>query len=331
MITRRIFVIALGAVAISAPLASFAQAPGKLRRIGFLWEREQSDRGHVANLEAFKRGLRELGYMEGKTYTIEHQSAQDDVTRLPTLAAQLVALKVDVIVSTGTPSAIAARSATREIPILITTAANPVGSGLAGTLARPGGNVTGITQGVGHDLYSKRLDLLRQIVPGMRRVGFLYDPNNTGVVGGLKHFEADCRKLELKSLPAPVRNAEDIAAAFDALTRDQAQGLIVSNPSTFGTWRDSIIERAARHRLPAIYVAPNNVEAGGLIAYGPLFSDLYRRAAAYADKIFKGAKPGDLPIEQPNKFELVVNLKSAKALGITIPQSILVSADKVIE
>jgi ABC-type uncharacterized transport system substrate-binding protein len=242
-----------------------------------------------------------------------------------------VALKVDVIVSSGTPSAIAARNATRDIPILITTAGDPPGSGLAISLSRPGGNVTGLTQGVGLELYSKRLDLLRQIVPDMRRVGFLYDPDNAANAKGSSRFEADCQKLGLKALRAPARNAEEISAAFNALKRDQAQALIVTAASTFVPLQQRILEHAASYRLPAVYPVGATAEAGGLISYGTNFPELYRRAAAYADKIFKGAKPGDLPIEQPSKFELVVNLKTAKALGITIPQSILVSADKVIE
>ena len=321
---RRHFLLGL-TVLLAVPF-TFAQAQSRVRRIGFLWERDAP-----GNLAAFKRGMQELGYTEGTSYAIEHRSAQNENARLPALAAELVALKVDLIVSSGTPSAVAAHKATREIPILITSTGDPIGSGLAATLARPGGNVTGLTQNVGQDLTTKRLDLLRQIVPGMRRVGFLYDPDNAATVSGLRQFEADCSKLELKSFRAPVRKAEDIAAVFDTLTRNQAQGLQVSNPSTFAAWRQSIIEHAARHRLPAIYSPRGHVEAGGLISYGPNFSDLYRRAAAYADKIFKGARPGDLPIEQPTKFDLVVNLKTAKALGIAIPQALLLSAEKVIE
>jgi putative tryptophan/tyrosine transport system substrate-binding protein len=326
MNNRRKLIVVLGTAPFAAPFASFAQLQGKVRRIGFLWERDAP-----ANLAAFKGGMNEFGYTEGKSYTIEHRFAQADNARLPALAAEFVALKVDLIVSSGTPSAVAAHKATREIPILITSTGDPIGSGLAITLARPGGNVTGLTQNVGQDLTSKRLDLLRQIVPGIRRVGFLYDPDNAGTVSGLRRFEADCSKLELRSFRAPVRKAEDIAAVFDTLTRNQAQGLQVANPSTFAAWRQSIIEHAARHRLPAIYSPRGHVEAGGLISYGPNFSDLYRRAAAYADKIFKGARPGDLPIEQPTKFDLVINLKTAKALGVSIPQAMLLSADKVIE
>jgi ABC-type uncharacterized transport system substrate-binding protein len=326
---RRRLLLGIAAV-LAAPATSFAQSQGKMRRIGFLWEGNYPGTTYARSFDAFRTGMRELGYTEGKSYVIEHRSAQSDNARLPALAAELVALKVDVIVSSGTPSAVAARDATREIPILITTAADPIGTGLGATLARPGGTITGLTQTVA-GLGTKRLDLLRQIVPGMRRVGLLYDPDNASAVVILRHFESDCSKHELKALPAAVRKAEDIQVVFKTLTRDQAQGLVVPAFSTFNAWRGNIIEHAAKHRLPAIYVGSANVEAGGLIAYNTNLRDLYRRAAAYADKIFKGAKPGDLPIEQPTKFELFVNLKTAKALGVTIPHSILLSADKVIE
>ena len=328
MNNRRKLVIALGAGALTAPFASYAQQQGKVWRIGFLWERDQSD--YVPRFEAFKTGMRELGYIEGRSYSIEHRSAQSDLARLPALAAELIALKVDVVVSSGTPSAVAAHNVTREIPILIETIGDPVGVGLAVTLRRPGGNVTGLT-GLSSDLVTKRLDLLRQILPGIRRVGFLYDPDNDNDVQLLRRFESDCSKVKLISVRAPARKAEEIAAAVNTLKRDKAQGLIVTNGNTNSASRGLIIEHVAKHRLPAVYGPIYFAEAGGLISYGANFTDLFRRAAAYADKIFKGAKPGDLPIEQPIKFELIVNKKTAKALGIKIPDSILILADKVIE
>jgi putative ABC transport system substrate-binding protein len=329
MINRRKLLITFGASALIAPLGSFAQQQGKVWRIGFLLDGEQSD--YVQRLDAFKAGMRELGYTEGRDYAIEQRAAQTDLARLPALVAELLALKVDMIVAPSTPPALAARNATREIPILIATAGNPVGNGLAASLSRPGGNVTGLTQDVGTDLYTKRLDLLRQIVPGMRRVGFLYDPDNAANTLGLRQFESDCGKLGFKSVRAPVRKAEEIAAAFNTLQRDKAQGLIVTPASTNIARRDSIIENAAKHRLPSVYSVGIFAESGGLISYGANLPDLYRRVAAYADKVFKGAKPGDLPIEQPIKFEMVINLKTAKVLGIKIPNLILVRADKVIE
>lgn len=274
--------------------------------------------------------LRDLGYAEGRNYIIEQRSAGADIARLPALVAELLALNVDAMIPSSTQAALAAHKAAREIPILIATVSDPVGVGLASSLRRPGGNVTGLTN-IAVELYTKRLDLLRQTLPGMRRVGLLYVPDYANDVQGLKQFEVDCAKLGFKSIRAPVRKVEEIAAAFNLLTRDKAQGLIVSGANATLAWRDSIIKQAATHRLPAIYNDSMHVDSGGLISYSANRIDIYRRTAAYADKIFKGAKPGDLPIEQPTKFELAVNLKTAKVLGIKISNSILVQATKVIE
>ena len=328
MVTRRRIVIALGAGALTAPLASFAQAQTRPRLIGYLDPGNKSDPVRLKYLDVFKAGMRELGYVEGRDYKVEARYAQGDLSRLPALAAELVALKVDLIFAIATPSALAARKATREIPI-ITHSGYPVGSGLAASLSHPGGNVTGLAT-LSVELYPKRLDLLRQILPGMRRAGFLYKPDNPIDQLSLKQFESACDKLNFKSIRAPARNADEIAPAFQTLGREKAQGLIVTSDSMLGL-RGKIIEHAARNRLPAIYARSVFAESGGLIAYGPDYPDIYRRVAAYADKIFKGAKPGDLPIEQPNKYELVINLKTAKALGVKIPDVILLRADKVIE
>jgi ABC-type uncharacterized transport system substrate-binding protein len=328
VITRRRIVIALGASALAAPLRGFAQQQGRVWRIGFLLEGEQSS--YVPLIDAFKAGMRELGYTEGRDYAIEQRSAQNDLARIPALAAELLALKVDVIVPSGTSSAVAASKATREIPILIAIIGDPVGSGLAASLRRPGANVTGLTN-LASELFTKRLDLLRQILPGMRRVAFLYNPDNTANVLGLRQFEFDCTKLGFKSIRVPVRKADEIAATFNTLQRDKAQGMIVTNASTNIAWRASIIEHAAKHRLPAVYGQNLFADSGGLLSYAANYPDLYRRAAAYADKLFKGAKPGDLPIEQPLKFETVINLKTAKALGIKIPDIVMLRADRVIE
>jgi putative ABC transport system substrate-binding protein len=330
MNNRRKLVIALGAGALAAPFGSLAQQQGKIWRVGFLWETGQSDHDVVQRLEAFKAGMHALGYAEGRNYAIEQRSAQNDPARLPGLAAELLALKVDLIVAHGSPSTMAARNASREIPILIATVGDPVGSGFAASLRRPGGNVTGLT-GLTAELYTKRLDLLRQILPGLRRVAMLYDPDNASAVLGFRNLESDCKKLGFKSLSAPLRKAEEIVGLFNALQRDRAQGLIVGASNTYVAWRESIIENAAKHRLPAVYGVSVFVESGGLLSYAPDNFDLFRRTAAYADKIFKGAKPGDLPIEQPTRFEMIINLKTAKALGIKIPGSVLVQATKVIE
>jgi putative ABC transport system substrate-binding protein len=325
---RRKLLVALGASALTAPLASFAQQQGKVWRIGFLSENEQID--YVQRFDAFTAGMRMLGYAEGKNYVMEHRSAQTDLARLPALVAELIALKVDLIVTSGTRSAVAAHNATLEIPILVPNTADPVGAGLAATLKHPGGNVTGLA-GLNAELHTKRIDLLRQILPGMRRVGFLYNPDGAASALVFKQFEAACNKLQFKPIRAPLRKAQEIAAAFNTLKRDKAQGLIVSPVSTNTGWRASIIEHAAKYRLPAVYGESLFPESGGLISYAANTVDQYRRAAAYADKIFKGAKPGDLPIEQPLKFETVINLKTAKALGIKFPDGIMLRADKVIE
>ena len=328
MITRRDLLTVIGAGALAYPLASLAQQSGKVWRIGQLWE---GDPANYANLFiGFNAGMRELGYMEGRDYVFEQRSAHGEFARLPALAAELVALKVDLMFPSGTPAALAARNATRDIPILIVTVGDPVGAGLAATLARPGGNVTGLT-GMTSDLFTKRLDLLRQLLPGMRRVALLYDPDNASDTLTLKQFESDCAKIGMKSVRAPMRKADEVAAAFDTLKRDQVQGLIVTSSSRMRTARERIIELAARHRLPAIYAATLFAEAGGLMTYSANGIDLNRRAATYAVKIFKGAKPGDLPIEQPTKFDLVLNVKVAKALGIQFPPNIMVLGNKVIE
>jgi putative ABC transport system substrate-binding protein len=319
-------VIALGAAALVAPLRSFAQQQGKVWRIGFLAEGEQSF--FSQRIDVFKAGLLKLGYAEGRDYVIELRSAQNDLAHLPALMAELLALKVNLIMVSGTPSAIAANNATRELPILIVTVSDPIGIGLARSFSRPGGNVTGLTQDVGQDLGSKRLDLLTEIVPGMRRVGFLYNPENPTNLLILRQFEVDCGKLGLIPILTTIRNGNEVEAAFKILRRDRAQGLIVSAGSTTTAFQDRIVEQAEKNRLPAVYAGSAYT---GLITYGANRDDLYRRAAAYVDKIFKGAKPGDLPIEQPTKFDLVVNMKAAKALGIKIPSSIMVQATRVIE
>ena len=310
------------------PHDAFTQAQQKARRIGFLMESESAD--YASRLDAFRLGMRELAYAEGRDYVIEQRAASNELARLRALAAELTALKVELIVTTGTPSAVAARDTTREIPILTATIGDPVGIGLAASLRRPGGNVTGLTN-LNSELVSKRLDLLRQIVPGLRRVGFLHATDSASAVQNIKQLQSDCAKLGFTLIEAPIRKREEIEAAFSALQRDKAQGLVVSNPNSFSTWRASIVEQAAKHRLPTVYAAGVMSEAGGLVTYSVNSLDLFRRTAAYADKIFKGANPGDLPIEMPTRFELVINLKTAKALGLTIPPSVMVQATRVIE
>jgi putative ABC transport system substrate-binding protein len=327
--TRRKLIVALsaGAVAVAVPFSSFGQQQGKVWRIGFLWENEPSS--YIARIDAFKAGLLELGYTEGKNYTIEHRAAKNDPSRLPELA-ELLSLKVDLIIVTGTPSAAAARNITRVIPILMTTVGDPVGGGLVASLRRPGGNITGLTN-LSAELTTKQLDLLRQILPNMRRVGYLYNPGNAANVANLRQLEADCSKLQIKSIRAPVQKEQDVETAFNALQHDKAQGVIVSGDNSINSWRKIIVENAMKHQLPTICSSSALVETGALISYYANYLDTYRRAAGYADKIFKGAKPGDLPVEQPVKFEMIINLKTAKALGIKIPDVVMLRADRVIE
>lgn len=327
MTTRRKLLLVF-ASALAAPLCALAQTQANVRRIGILMESEPAD--YAKALDAFKLGMRELGYAEGRDYVLKQRAASNEIGRLRALVAELIALNVDLIIPTATPSAIAARDATREIPILFTSVGNPVESGLAASLRRPGGNVTGLSQ-ISSELVSKRLDLLRQVVPGLRSVGYSYDPDNAASVLGFKQLQSDCGRLGYALIAGLVRKREDIAVAFSALQRGKAQGVILANPASSSTWRASIIEQAAKHRLPAIFSSARSSELGGLIAYSVNFADSFRRAAAYADKIFKGAKPGELPIELPTKFDLVINLKTAKALGLTIPPSVLVQATRVIE
>lgn len=328
MVSRRRMLIGLTA-AIAARI-SFAQTERKIWRIGILWERAQSAPTVAARVDAFRSGLRSLGYTEKTDFLIEQRYAGSDLSRLEALATELVALKMDVIVTPTTPAAMATRRITSTLPILIVTVGDPVGSGLAESLRHPGKNVTGLTN-LSASLVTKHLDLLREILPRIRRVGYLYNPDNAANLTVLKQFQADCEKLRFKAIPAHVRNPQDVTTAFNTLRQEKAEGLIMSGANTNYDWRESILANIAKLRLPNIQASTPFVEAGGLVAYSSTGPDSFYRLASFADKIFKGAKASDLPIEQPSKFETVVNLKTAKALGITIPNSILLRADKVIE
>jgi putative ABC transport system substrate-binding protein len=328
MNNRRKLVIALGAGTIAAPFSSFAQQQGKVWRIGFLWERTQSESAPF--FSAFKAGMSTLGYTEGKNYVTEHRSAQLDLAQLPVLAADLVATKVDLMVTSSTPATHAASKVTREIPVIFVTVGDPVASGFAASLAHPGGNLTGVPS-MTSELVTKRLDLLRQLLPHVRRVGLLYDADNQSNVLELKQFEADCAKLHLQSILAPAHKAGDIPAAFKVLASQKAHALIVTGGGTTLSLRKTIIEFAAKHHLPAVYARSDYAVDGGLLSYAANYEDMYRLASTYADKIFKGAKAGDIPIDQPIKFDFLFNMKTAKALGLKVPNSILVQATKVIE
>lgn len=309
-----------------APLASFGQRRARL--VGWLGSDDPTDTLDVLYEDAFKAGMRDLGYVEDRDYRVEARVTTNDLSRLPALAAELVGAKVDVIVALTTSAAVAAHNVTREIPI-VTNAGDPVGNGLAANLSHPGGNVTGTTS-LSSELYLKRVDLLHQLVPGVQRVGFLYNPDNPADQFGLKQFESACVKIAVHPIRSPARNANEVAPAFQALIQARAQALVVTSRSML-SWRGTIVQAAAKNQLPAVYTRDAFVEEGGLIAYGPDYVDVYRRTASYVDRIFKGARPGDLPIEQPDKYVLAINLKTARALGIKVPETILLRASKVIE
>ncbi len=313
-----------------SPVAAAAQQAAKIARIGYL----SPNLGASPHLhEPFRQGLRDLGYVEGRNVVIEYRSAEGKPERLPALAAELVALKVDVIVAPGTPQALAAKQATRTLPIVFATAADPVGSGLVTSLARPGGNVTGLSI-LAPELVGKRLELLTQAVPGVSRVAVLWQPGGHDERTDkdiLKEAEVAARALGVRLQFVEARGPHDFDRAFSDMTRARVGALTVLTGIMFLNERRRLVDLAAKNRLPEVYGGRDFVDAGGLMSYGPNLADLYRRAATYVDKILKGTKPGDLPVEQPTKFELVINLKTAKALGLRIPQSVLARADHVVE
>jgi len=322
--------IALGLGAFAVPLASFAQQQGKIWRVGFLALR------HVDFVDAdyyygpFRQGMRELGYVEGRNLVIEWRSAEGKAERLPDLAAQLVQGKVDVIVTAGSAATSAAQKATSTLPIVMATTADPVGSGFVKSLARPGTNLTGLSN-LTLDISAKNLEIMLSLVPRLSQVAVLVNPANSAHAAILKSTRTAAQKLNIQVLPAEARTAQEIERAFSVMAREHAGAVIIAIDAFFIQQGRQIANLAAKHRLPSMSGSREYVEAGGLMSYGQNLADNFRRAATYVDKILKGAKPGDLPVEQPTTFELFISRKAAKALGITIPQSILVRADKVIE
>ncbi len=309
--------------------AEAQQAAAKVPRIGFLALNPGAN-PHLR--EAFLQGLRDLGYVEGRNVVIEYRSAEGKLERLRALAAELVALKVDVIVTGGgTPTALAAKEATRTLPIVFTSATDPVTDGLVTSLAHPGGNVTGLSN-LAPELVGKCLEQLKEAVPQVSLVAVLWQP---GAVGGrtdmLKPAEVAARALGVRVQFVEARGPADFDRAFSDMTRARAGALAVLGSAIFNSERRRLVDLAAKHRLPTVYTSRDFVDAGGLMTYGVNLADLFRRAAAYVDKTLKGTKPGDLPVEQPTKFELMINLKTAKALGLTISPSLLQRADEVIE
>jgi putative ABC transport system substrate-binding protein len=317
-------------LAIAAPgPPSDAQQATRIPKIGFLTATNQATL--APNIAAFRQGLREVGYVEGKTILVEVRSAEAAVERLPELARQLVALKPDLIVATNDVVIASVRRETQTIPIVMAFSSDPAGAGFVASLARPGGNVTGLST-LSPEISGKRLELLREVIPGLSRVALLWNPDSRGNLLDYKETEVVARSLHVELQSVELSRIDDLDRAFSAVTKGRAQALLVpaGNPITV-TRQAQVASFAQRSRLPSIYGARDAVDAGGLMSYGPSVADLFRRAATYVDRILKGTKPADLPVEQPTKFELVINLKTAKALGITIPQSVLLRADQVIE
>jgi putative tryptophan/tyrosine transport system substrate-binding protein len=318
--------IFLLAGAVVAPLPLSAQSSSRVWRIGVL-ETTPMDL-NVPNINAFRQSLQDLGYVEGQNLIVAYRSAEGRGERFTELAADLLRLNVDVIVTRGTPAVLAAKKATTTIPIVMAAVGEPLM--VVASLARPGGNITGLS-GYSTDLEAKRAQLIKELVPGAVRIAGLYNMGNPVVPPQWNQLQTAAQKLGIEPQLLDVRKPEDIAPAFNAASGQHADALMVGVDALTQENRTLIAKLAADHRLPAIYVSKEYVDAGGLVAYGPSYPDLYRRAAIYLDKIFRGTSPSDLPVEQPTKFELIINLKAAKALGLTIPPTLLATADEVIE
>ena len=327
---RRAFIGTLAGSLLAAPLAAEAQQASKVWRIGILGNVPLTDPEGANLWGAFVQGLRELGYVEDQNITIERRSSEGQYERLPALAADLVRLKVDVIVVPASENALAAQRATRTIPIVSASLGDPARTGLVASFARPDGNITGLSF-AGPELAGKQIELLKDIVTGVPRVALLSNPTNPIHSAWLREANAATRSLRLQLQALEARKPDEFESAFAALTRQRAGALLVLPDGMFLFHRARIADLATKRRVPAMYGLRAHVDAGGLVFYGASLRDSFRRAATYVDKILKGAKPGDLPIEQPTKFELVINLKAAKALGLTIPPSLLQRADQVIE
>jgi putative tryptophan/tyrosine transport system substrate-binding protein len=324
---RRAFVALIGAGFIW-PVLGKAAEPGKAHRVGFLGN---STAALEANLiRPFRDGLRELGYEEGKNLVIEFRWADGKYDRFPALVAELLAAKVDVLVTAGTPATLAVQQAKTSVPLVMIAVGEPVGTGIAESLARPGGNITGLSS-MAPELEGKRFELLREIVPGLSRVAVLWNPRNAFNEISMKQARAAAETLRIEILPLAITKTEELDAAFAAILRERPQALFIFADRVFLHNRVPIVEFAGRHRLPSINSYRELVEAGGLMSFGPSYEDMHRRAAAYVDKILKGANPAGLPIEQPTRFMLLVNLKAAKSLGVEVPSSLLLRADEVIE
>jgi putative ABC transport system substrate-binding protein len=327
-VKRREFIAGLGGAAVAWPLAARAQQPGKTWRIGVL-ETVSPDL-NAKNIEALKRGLRELGYVENQNYLLEYRSADGDGERFPAFADELVRLRVDLIVTRGTPAARAAKSATESIPVVMAAIGEPLGTGVVASLARPGGNVTGLS-GFVTELAGKRVELLKELRPGNTVAAFFSNMANPVVPPQWEETRKAAQALGIDVSLLDVRSRDDIPAAFETAVARGVEALLVGIEAVVQANRQLIADLAAKHRLLSIYPSREFVEAGGLVAYGVNYPDLYFRSASLIDKIFRGAKPGDLPVEQPTKLEFIINLKAAKAIGLTVPPLLIARADEVIE
>jgi putative ABC transport system substrate-binding protein len=324
---RRDFLLGgAAAAAVRSPVAR-AQQAGKVYRIGFLWDRPE---GFADALEAFRQGLRDLGYVDGRNIAIEYRWAEGKPERMRELADELVRLKVDIIMAPSSIYTGAAKRATSTIPIVFMSHADPLGTGHVTSLSRPGGNVTGLSLMM-TETNVKGLELFKEAIPKLSHVAVIFDPATPSHKPGLKAVEAAGPPLGLKILPVPVRSEAEYERAFSAIVRERADGVLVLSTPLFIAGAKPLAQLALKHKLPSLFGPRHHVEAGGLMSYSPERTDLWRRGAIFVDKILKGAKPADLPVEQPTKFELVINLKTAKAIGVKIPEAFLLRADRVIE
>jgi putative ABC transport system substrate-binding protein len=324
---RRDFITLLGGAA-AWPLAARAQQAGKIPRVGFMGN---STAALEANLVGpFRDGLRELGYQEGRNIVIEYRWAEGNYERFPALVAELLAVPVDVIVTAGTPATLAVKKATSTMPLVMIAVGDPVGTGVVPSLARPGGNITGLSS-IAPDLEGKRLELLREVIPNLSHVVLFLNPLNPFHTVSMRQALTAAQALGIKLQPLEVRTSGELDGAFAAIVREKPDALLILADRVFLHDRKRMMDFATEHRLPSVNAYRELVEAGGLMSYGPSYEDMHRRAADYVDKILKGAKPGDLPVEQPTKFTLILNLKAARTLGIDVPPMLLARADEVIE
>jgi putative ABC transport system substrate-binding protein len=326
MIDRRTFIRAVAVSLLATPLAVRGQPAGRVYRIGVLESIPEAR--NAANLGALREGLRDFGYVEGRNLVIDYRSTDGHAERFPELAAELTRRHVDLIVTRGTPAARAAKGATTTIPVIMATMGDP--RAIVASFARPGGNVTGVTT-FSTELTAKRIELLKELVPSLSRIGLLHNMGNPAAPPEWEEIQAACRALDLQAELLDVRSDDALRRALRRAAREHVDALVIGADGLIQMHERTIVESVARSRLPAAYPSREFVEAGGLIAYAVNYPALYRRLASYADRIFKGAKPGDLPVEQPAKFELVINLSTARALGLSVPQSLLLRADEVLQ